>query len=409
MINTTDQIQIESLNNYVPFDWPTNDSAYKSENQSISYIIDYLSRYINNNKYQIRDVNKHKDFLFSIATLDTNFKGRPDAIIVPNNREDLERQARVIFEFKTNQAVFKPNQRKFQLIASYTFSLHPVMVVQTDLKNFFLLVGHNNTIYEYFSSNAKQSIEYINYWLNCICNYDPSFDENTNIDNDHKLYAYIQMMIHCRNKNNYYKNFHQRYNFIQTICCSNEKNEISNDQDKEKAEKIMNAYRLKSTRFGVSGRSGKCYKIEIDNQEYVLKLHKISSSNKTILSEMKREKHIYEVIKTKSEGNWPKLYYGGYLFGDNYYSICTNFIDGICYTSEQLNMLPSNELNLLKSYCLETIKVFHIQGIAHRDIRAPNIIFKDEKAFIIDFGFSKITNAQEYYDDDLIRLNGKIF
>lgn len=127
MINTTDQIQIESLSNYVPFDWPTNDSAYKSENQSISYIIDYLSRYINNHKYQIRDFNKHKDFLFSIATLDTNFKGRPDAIIVPNNREDLERQARVIFEFKTNQTVFKPNQRKFQLIASYTFSLHPVM------------------------------------------------------------------------------------------------------------------------------------------------------------------------------------------------------------------------------------------------------------------------------------------
>ncbi len=154
MINTTDKIQIESLNNYEPFDWPTNDSAYKNEDQSISYIIDYLSRYINNNnKYQIRDVNKQNDFLFSIATLDTNFKGRPDAIIVPNNRQDLERQARVIFEFKTNQTVFKPNQRKFQLIASYTFSLHPVMVVQTDLKNFFLLVGHNNTIYEYFSSS----------------------------------------------------------------------------------------------------------------------------------------------------------------------------------------------------------------------------------------------------------------
>ena len=83
-------------------------------------------------------------------------------------------------------------------------------------------------------------------------------------------------------------------------------------------------------------------------------------------------------------------------------SIGGNFVVGY-------NYLPRNELNLLKSYSLETVKLFHLQGIAHRDIRAPNFIFKDEKAFIIDFGFPKITNAQEHFDNDLIRLNGKIF
>ena len=88
--------------------------------------------------------------------MNIHFTGKPDAVIAPNNHQGLERETRVCFEFKTPQSVKKPCQRILEFIASCIFSLHPVMVVQTDLiNNFYLLIGQNKTIYEYHSTICK--------------------------------------------------------------------------------------------------------------------------------------------------------------------------------------------------------------------------------------------------------------
>jgi serine/threonine protein kinase len=406
-----DQNQIENLNNYQPFQWPKNeDGHFLTENQAMSNIIDHLSKYINNENYEIKDVRNN--YTFSIQTLSSKFQGKPDAVIVPNNCDDLERQTRLCFGFKTPQTLKKASQRKLELIASCIISLHPVMVVQTDLSSFYLLIGQNNKIFDFYSTSATKSIEYIKYWLNNICDFDPLF--NMDIPINHKLNSYIQMMIHCKKKQSFYENIINRLEikFTKRIEFNKKSNEQNiTEEDIEKVREIHNAYINDKIEIEISGRSGKVYKIQIDSKQYALKLHEITkTSSLEVLEEMQQEKRVYEFLKNK-QGNWPVLYYGGYLFlsSNKYYAICTNYIDGVCYRTSEIEKKKTSELIKLKKLCFESIKSLHETGVYHGDIRAPNLIFKDNIAYVIDFGFSNLTLSKEYYNNDYCQIESNKF
>jgi hypothetical protein len=398
-----------SLENYIEYVWPKRGLADKIENEVVPSMIDHIKKYIDTSKYEIKDVKDNNEFRFSISLQNSNINGRPDAVIIPINCDGLRLQVRVCFEFKTKKTINKPNQRKLELIASYIASIHPTMVVQTDLKTFYLLVAYDNKIYEFVSNDAKKSIEYINYWLNNMCDSSTSFTYNTILDSSHKLYAYTKMMLSFRKQDSFFKELQSQISYVANFYYSEIFYEQDpTEEDQKKVEKILNVYNSKETReeIEISGRSGKVYKIQIDNQQYALKLHEITrESDKDILAEMKNEKSIYDLLKNK-EGNWPILYYGGFITTNKsiYYAICTNYIDGNCYTTEKFKTLQTNELNKLKELSLKTIKSFHSNEISHGDIRPSNFIFKDDEAYLIDFGFSKINGKQDY-DFDLYKLN----
>jgi hypothetical protein len=397
-----------SLENYIEYVRPST----KLENEAVPYMIDHIKKYIDTSKYEIKDVKDNNEFRFSISLPNSNINVRPDAVIIPINRTDLTLQVRVCFEFKTKKTINKPNQRKLELIASYITSFHPTMVVQTDLDTFYLLVAYDNKIYELISKDAKESIEYINYWLNNMCDSSPSFTYVMLLDTSHKLYAYTKMMSSFKIQDSVYRKMQHELKFIDNLYYSEIFYEqATTEEDKKKVEKILNVYYSnKMEKIEIFGRSGKVYKIQIDNEQYALKLHKIArDSDKDILAEMKNENSIYDFLKNK-EGNWPILYYGGFITTNKsiYYAICTNYIDGNCYTTEKLKTLQPNELNKLKELSLKTIKSFHSNKISHGDIRPPNFIFKDDEAYLIDFGFAKINNVRQDYeiDIDLYKLNG---
>jgi tRNA A-37 threonylcarbamoyl transferase component Bud32 len=394
-----------SLENYIEYVRPST----KLENEAVPYMIDHIKKYIDTSKYEIKDVKDNNEFRFSISLTNSNINGRPDAVIIPINRTDLTLQVRVCFEFKTKKTINKPNQRKLELIASYITSFHPTMVVQTDLDTFYLLVAYDNKIYELISKDAKKSIECINYWLNNMCDSSPSFPYDTILDSSHKLYAYTKMMLSFRIQDSVFRKRQHELKFIDNLYYSEIFYEqATTEEDKKKVEKILNVYYSKKMKkIEIPGRSGKVYKIQIDNEQYALKLHEITrGSKKDILAEMKNEKSIYDLLKNK-EGNWPILYYGGFIRTNKsiYYAICTNYIDGNCYTTEKFKTLQPNELNKLKELSLKTIKSFHSNEISHGDIRPSNFIFKDDEAYLIDFGFAEI-NGKRYYDFDLYKLNG---
>jgi hypothetical protein len=394
-----------SLENYIEYVRPST----KLENEAVPYMIDHIKKYIDTSKYEIKDVKDNNEFRFSISLTNSNINGRPDAVIIPINRTDLTLQVRVCFEFKTKKTINKPNQRKLELIASYITSFHPTMVVQTDLDTFYLLVAYDNKIYELISKDAKKSIECINYWLNNMCDSSPSFTYVMLLDTSHKLYAYTKMMSSFRIQDSVYRKMQHELKFIDNLYYSEIFYEqATTEEDIKKVEKILNVYYSKKMKkIEIPGRSGKVYKIQIDNEQYALKLHEITGeSNEKILREMKNEKSIYDLLKNK-EGNWPILYYGGFIRTNKsiYYAICTNYIDGNCYTTEKFKTLQPNELNKLKELSLKTIKSFHSNEISHGDIRPSNFIFKDDEAYLIDFGFAEI-NCKRYYDFDLYKLNG---
>ena len=232
-----------SLENYVKYVWPKNGLDNKIENEAVPSMIDHIEKYIDTSKYEIKDVKDNNQLRFSISLPNSNINGRPDAVIVPMNCIDLPLQVRVCFEFKTKKNMNKTNQRKLELIASYISSLHPTMVVHTDLKTFYLLVAYDNKVYDFFSDDAKKSIEYINYWLNNMCDSSPLFLYNTILDSSHKLYAYTQMMLSFKKQDSVFRKLQHDIEFIDNLYYS----EISYEQDlteedKKNVEKILNVY-----------------------------------------------------------------------------------------------------------------------------------------------------------------------
>lgn len=85
----------------------------------------------------------------------------------------------------------------------------------------------------------------------------------------------------------------------------------------------------------------------------------------------------------------PKLFhhfsYGKHLF----YTM--EFIDGKNLEDvlfrEHCKFEEKDALLLLKQM-LDIIEYLHFEGIAHKDIRIPNLILKDDKLFLIDFGLA---------------------
>ncbi|MGE1026644.1 protein kinase domain-containing protein, partial [Bacillus sp. GMs2/2] len=57
------------------------------------------------------------------------------------------------------------------------------------------------------------------------------------------------------------------------------------------------------------------------------------------------------------------------------------FIDGYVYTEREV-------FEILYEI-LESVSVFHSEGIIHRDLRIPNILMKENQISIIDFGLAK--------------------
>lgn len=243
-----------SLDDYEPFEWPKIDSIHlKTENEALPDMIKHLSTYINIEPYQIRNVKNQNSFIFSFALENSIYNGRPDAVIVPKNSFSSIFQTRVVFEFKTSESMNK-SQRKLELMASSIAAFHPVLVVQTDLKTFYLLVCYDKKIFQYYSKDAKQAIDLINYWLKHLCNpsHEFSYLENQN----QSFNPYIESMIDLKLLNSKAVSFHKRIKYIVMNCYSeNETNEISNkseqEKDRAKKRKVCLSYfkQLKRTRI----------------------------------------------------------------------------------------------------------------------------------------------------------------
>ena len=54
---------------------------------------------------------------------------------------------------------------------------------------------------------------------------------------------------------------------------------------------------------------------------------------------MQIEKNIYGHLKKKTDGKWPQIYFGGFMFNGEAYAICTNYIEGDCYTQQKFTQL----------------------------------------------------------------------
>ncbi|WP_390291442.1 serine/threonine-protein kinase [Ureibacillus sp. GCM10028918] len=131
-----------------------------------------------------------------------------------------------------------------------------------------------------------------------------------------------------------------------------------------------------------------------------------ASCNKYVLKRMKtkhrrkgkiRQKFAQEIKILKEIGlpNVPAVISHGEIQEIPYYIM--DYIEG--KTFEQAIFIDGQTFPLERSLQItkELIKIiieFHKKGIVHRDLRIPNILFKDNKLSIIDFGLAAYMNKE---------------
>ena len=394
LLGDSKNIQLEKLTNQniTKFTWP-KDKFDKALNEKIAmpFIIQYIKSIMNlfdkNAKFEIHNISSDTGFNLEIPfNQNKSYIGRPDAIIVPKwtGEYSLTNLMRVLFEFKTEDSIKKKStQYILETLAASIEADNPVLLVQTDLKTFRMIVLRDQCIKEVYyveKENTNLAFQFISYWLHSIEKEDfdvwkKSLHIHKSIAN--KIKENQNNGVHNENyRDNYFKSFTTLTHDDLEYC---KKNKFTLSIDK-----IENSYFKNSRKLKIEGRSGHTYKIFIDGYSYALKLYCIDDINDDILKEMKNEKFIYQYLGESDY--WPRLAYAGLLFNELYYGICTSFIKGICYSSSKVNLSYTLQI---KENCIKALKELHAKDVIHKDIRFSNFIIKDNySAVIIDFGFS---------------------
>ncbi|WP_318636123.1 protein kinase domain-containing protein [Bacillus aerolatus] len=108
----------------------------------------------------------------------------------------------------------------------------------------------------------------------------------------------------------------------------------------------------------------------------------------------KKEVELFEnetsVLRKLNHKNMPVLYEA---FSNNgYFFYAMSFIEGDNLEDELfLSKKNFNEKEslLILAHLLELVDYLHKKGIYHQDLRTPNILLKNKRLFLIDFGLSK--------------------
>ena len=144
------------------------------------------------------------------------------------------------------------------------------------------------------------------------------------------------------------------------------------------------------------GRYGICYQVSNHSNQYILKQLKRGMLKKA------GEKASFEeqtLMKLQHEG-LPCFIKKIVL--KNFYGYVLEYKPG--RTLEDIIYLDHHRFEKAEIYqiavqLIDIIKYLHSQGIVHRDIRIPNILYEDAKIYLIDFGLARFVNNKKYKED----------
>jgi hypothetical protein len=228
--------------------------------------------------FKILNISGDTSFNLKIPFKNTTYNGRPDAIIVPNKAADSGRnqQLRIMFDFKTQKTInLKSTQHRLEILGANISSWHPVLLVVTDLTTVirFLVCRNNNLNEVYISNDFQLGFEFISFWLHHICIKDNFHWSKIEIP---ILKEFIEPLQHSKfiaaeiKKN--YEQIHNEYIRDNHLKISTNTEDIDCDENSFKFNiiQIELAYRKNEGEIGFPGRSGKVYKIKIDDEYYAL-------------------------------------------------------------------------------------------------------------------------------------------
>lgn len=141
------------------------------------------------------------------------------------------------------------------------------------------------------------------------------------------------------------------------------------------------------------GRFGRCYLVNLDGNQYILKELKpkaIKKSSKKIIFEQ-------EILSSINHPSIPKIV--DTIKNDNFYAYILEYKKG--KTVEDIifgdnHMFTPVEIYKVGIKLIDIIKYLHERNIVHRDIRVPNVIINEEEVYLIDFGLARLVDDERY-------------
>lgn len=372
-----------------------------------------------------------------------NLNGKADASIQLERFEFSLRDIMALLEFKSNPRFRTSksfNQSIAELIGATLVSDHPVLVAQTDGRDFFLYLlcrdagSKLRMIYKYETSYVD-AIPLIYKWLNKI-----EFiwmRENQSDAKSDELYAKAyESLKGVYGLSNDLKTIKQRFSKLPPEVNAEQlkNNGFCYELEKSAIEEAwINQFEQIET-ISASCRTGRVFKLKINQKFYAVKVPEAQPEPKTasnqerrtlsaLLRELEAEEEAYQrlwylenIEKIPLKRCWPKLCYAGPLqlkFGDEgieeyNMAIVTEFINGRDVRWKNKNDVYVEETRL----CEEALYQVNSLGIRHRDARPPNFKItrddKGDKAWILDFAFSTISITREEPESLIVKEESSI-
>ena len=190
---------------------------------------------------------------------------------------------------------------------------------------------------------------------------------------------------------------------VGSVYSSSSNSNLDFNNDDLTIKKIRNS--TKSGKVLGEGACGIVLKVALNNSEYALKLCDIFKTSQRMIDELKNERAVLKCLENKVDCI-PKVFFSGMLA--IHQSILMSFIDG--YVFDEFEEMSPNQQNA----CMQSLDDLHKKAhCLHGDIRAPNFILdQNGKAFIIDFGRSKVLDesitSQKKFEQEMALLSDEM-
>ncbi len=144
------------------------------------------------------------------------------------------------------------------------------------------------------------------------------------------------------------------------------------------------------------GRYGICYLVSDEKQLYIFKQLKKSMLKKSKLKVMFEQ----EILSSLNHRSVPRFVRKiedrdlcGYLLE---YKDGKSFED-LIYSEGRI--FPVHEIHDIGMQLISILKYLHQQGVVHRDIRVPNVLYSDQQISLLDFGLARWIDNSRYLPD----------
>lgn len=154
------------------------------------------------------------------------------------------------------------------------------------------------------------------------------------------------------------------------------------------------------------GKFGTCFLVTDEKNLFALKLLKKEKYRKNP-HKAKYEEDILKALNHEAIPRFIRKIDNGSLIG-----FVLEYKQGITLETmifRQRHVFTRNEIYNIGKQLIDILKYLHGEGVVHRDIRLPNVLFNDNRIYLVDFGLARWMDNKYFKPEIDFSYLGKLF